>query len=171
MIFVPLQKENPADMTTDNYEIIGRNKPVYALVQVPGSKSISNRALLTAAFGRGKCTLENLIFSDDSRHMLQCLRDLGVKLLADEKKQRVELAGVAGNISPDCPALGSRKALYVGNAGTAARFLPCLCAAMKGDFYFDSDPRMRERPMDEVLQVLAEQGAEILDTNGKLLSS
>lgn len=128
-------------------------------MQVPGSKSISNRALILAALAQGQCNLENLQFSDDSRRMLQCLRDLGFGVDADESAKSASIVGRGGKIPESSAALDKGVKLFVGNAGTAARFLPCLAALGSGQFNFDGDPRMHERPMTELLGLLGEQGS------------
>jgi 3-phosphoshikimate 1-carboxyvinyltransferase len=124
-----------------------------ALVEVPGSKSITNRALMLAALAEGQCNLENLQFSDDSRRMLQCLKELGFQVDADEKTKSASIVGQKGRV----PAKAAK--LFVGNAGTAARFLPCMAALGEGSFDFDGDPRMHQRPMTELLDVLKSQGS------------
>jgi 3-phosphoshikimate 1-carboxyvinyltransferase len=124
-----------------------------ALVEVPGSKSISNRALILAALSHGQTNLENLQFSDDSRLMLQCLRELGFQVDASEASKSASVVGQSGRIP------NSRAQLFVGNAGTAARFLPCLAALGRGSYAFDGEARMRERPMGEILGLLAQQGS------------
>ena len=91
-------------------------------VRVPGSKSITNRALLLATLAKGKSTLRGALFSDDSRHFLKCVQELGFTAHADEEKQTVSVAGMGG------PVPKKEASLYVGSAGTAARFLTEMSA-------------------------------------------
>lgn len=135
--------------------------PLEALVQVPGSKSISNRVLILAALASGRTEIENLQFSDDSRHMLDCLKRLGFGVVADEKGRRASVEGGAGVLRSDSAAAKGGEELYVGNAGTAARFLPCLAALGEQGYRFNGDPRMRARPMKELLDLLRAQGAQV----------
>ena len=132
--------------------------PFEAAVTVPGSKSITNRALICAALAKGRSRLEGAGFSDDSRHMAESLRRLGVGVAEDAaaRVMTIEGLGAPPRISTDSVA---PPRVFVGNAGTAARFLPCLVAAGHGSVFFDSDPRMRERPMGALIQVLEQQGA------------
>ena len=97
-------------------------------VEVPGSKSITNRALLLAAMGEGACTLHGVLFSEDSRAFLQCLQQLGFSLYIDETEKRVTIQGTGGTI-PNRTA-----AIHVGSAGTAARFLTVFLAFAGGDY-------------------------------------
>ncbi len=127
-------------------------------VEVPGSKSISNRALVLAALATGKTLIRNLQFSDDSKRMLESLKSLGFDIRWDQAAKTAEVQGLGGLIPRDSPALKG-EALNVGNAGTAARFLPCLAALGSGNFHFKSDAAMEGRPMGELLTVLAEQGS------------
>ena len=87
-------------------------------VFVPGSKSITNRALLLATLAHGESRLEGVLFSDDSRHFLKCMEDLGFETTVDEPRREICVKGIGG-------AVPKREAgIYVGSAGTAARFLP-----------------------------------------------
>ena len=86
-------------------------------VRVPGSKSITNRSLLLAMLADGESTLRGVLFSDDSRHFLQCVQDLGFETTVDEDSYVVTVRGLGGKIP--C----SDASLNVGSAGTAARFL------------------------------------------------
>lgn len=124
-------------------------------VSVPGSKSITNRALLLATLAKGESCLEGVLFSDDSRHFLSCVKSLGFQIQADEKERRVTVKGLGGEI-PDRAA-----SLYVGSAGTAARFLTALLGVSEGCYEMDSSAQMRKRPMAPLLETLRGIGAEI----------
>lgn len=125
------------------------------LVSVPGSKSITNRALLLATLAEGESTLRDVLFSDDSRHFLKCIQDLGFETTVDEERRIVTVTGLGGKI----PA--KEASLYVGSAGTAARFLTAYLGLSEGVFHMDSSPQMRKRPMAPLLDSLAELGCEI----------
>lgn len=124
-------------------------------VSVPGSKSITNRALMLAAMSDGVCTLNGVLFSADSRAFLDCLVKLGFNVDIDEANCKVEIKGENGNI-PD------RKAtINVQSAGTAARFMTVFLAAAGGDYILESSEQMKKRPMQELLDGLIEKGVEI----------
>ena len=129
--------------------------PVAATVQVPGSKSLTNRALCLAALAEGTTTLRNALFSDDTRYFCAALQALGLEVRQDPAGAEISVHGRGG----DLPA--PRADLFVGNAGTAARFLTAVLALGAGCYTVDGAPRMRERPMDELLAALAAQGARI----------
>jgi len=137
------------------------------LLRVPGSKSITNRALMCAALADGGTSLEGALLSDDSQWMAQCLRDLGFQVAEDPARRGLTVQGLGGRIPADSRAAQGEATLFVGNAGTAARFLPCLVGlASGGAFRFDGEPRMRERPMKALLDVLRAQGAQALGAQG-----
>lgn len=127
-------------------------------VSVPGSKSITNRALLLAMLSDGKSVLNGALFSDDSRHFLQCLQSLGFEAVADEADARMEVTGLGGSLPK------SEASLYVGSAGTAARFLTASLGVSKGIFHMDASEQMKKRPMAPLLASLKELGCEITYT-------
>ncbi len=118
---------------------------------VPGSKSITNRALLLAALANGRSTISGALESEDTVLMRQCLASLGVTMEGAGDTWIVQ--GVAGAI----PAGGAQ--LYVGTAGTVARFLTAVLAASRGSTKLDGSPRMRERPMAALTSALERLGA------------
>ena len=124
-------------------------------VKVPGSKSITNRALLLAALCRGKTTLKGVLFSDDSRHFLECLKELGFEIKVDEENCVVEVTGLGGMIPK------TEASPYVGSAGTAARFLAAYLGISQGSYHMDASPQLRKRPMAPLLESLQELGCEI----------
>jgi 3-phosphoshikimate 1-carboxyvinyltransferase len=142
-------------MTTDtsSIEIHPLSRPPRATVAVPGSKSLSNRALLVAALADGPCVLTRALFSDDTRYMAEALRTLGVPVTADEAAERFSVEGAGGRI----PA---REAdLFIGNSGTSARFLTASLALGRGRYRLDGTPRMRQRPIQPLLDALQNLGA------------
>lgn len=122
-------------------------------VSVPGSKSITNRALLLAALAEGKSVLKSVLFSDDSRHFLQALMDLGFEVCVDERAAVVEITGLGGRIPK------REASVDVGSAGTAARFLTAFLGLSEGDYHLNSSEQMKKRPMEELLTALEELGA------------
>ena len=98
-------------------EIIPITHPINATVRVPGSKSLTNRALLISALANGKTHLTNALFSDDSCYFAKALQTLGSEIVLDEQKSEMTITGLGGEL----PA--TKAELFIGNAGTAARFL------------------------------------------------
>ncbi|MCL1077733.1 3-phosphoshikimate 1-carboxyvinyltransferase [Parashewanella spongiae] len=125
-------------------------------INIPGSKSISNRALLLAALAKGTTRLTNLLDSDDIRYMLKALQALGVSYRLNEDKTICDVDGLGGVIDSE-----QLKTLYLGNAGTAMR---PLCAALTlgvGTFELTGEPRMEERPIKDLVDSLSQLGANI----------
>src|SRR5690242_10141181 len=116
-------------------------RAVDAVVRVPGSKSITNRALLLAALADGPSTLSGALFSDDSHWFIDGLRRLGVAVDIDRAHALVTVHGVGG--APPAPAAD----LWVELAGTAARFLLAYACLGHGHYTLDGNARMRQRPM------------------------
>ncbi len=134
-------------------------KPIHKIegeINLPGSKSLSNRALLLASLAVGTSKISNLLESDDTRHMLNALKELGVKYTLSEDKTECTIMGNAGAISSVEP-----KELFLGNAGTAMR---PLCAALclgEGTFTLTGEPRMKERPIGHLVDALGQMGVNI----------
>lgn len=131
------------------------SRPGILSVTVPGSKSITNRALLLATLAEGVSTLRGVLFSDDSRHFLNCVQELGFETTVDEKQCIVTVRGLGGT------APKSECSLYVGSAGTAARFLTAYLGVQNGNYRMTASEQMRKRPMAPLLKVLRELGCEI----------
>jgi 3-phosphoshikimate 1-carboxyvinyltransferase len=124
-------------------------------VEVPGSKSITNRALMLAALSDGICTLNGVLFSDDSRAFLSCLVALGFDVIIEEDKKRVTIHGLAVNIP-------NRNAeINVRSAGTAARFLTTMLSFAGGNYTLQSSDQMKKRPMEPLLSILRQAGISI----------
>jgi len=136
--------------------IVPFTRPVRGEVTLPGSKSITNRALLLAALCDRPVTVTNALFSEDTEIMAAALNALGLAVAADPGVRAMVVHGRGG-------ALPARSAdLSVGNAGTAARFLTALCAAApEGVYRLDGVPQMRKRPMRELIDALRNLGADI----------
>lgn len=129
-------------------------------VEVPGSKSITNRALLLAALSGCRCRLKGVLFSDDSRAFLECLIKLGFEVGADEEKKTVTIQGMGGRIP------NRKAAIHVGSAGTAARFLTVMLALAGGEYELTASPQMCRRPMQPLLDILEGAGA-VFDYRGE----
>ncbi|MEZ9564672.1 3-phosphoshikimate 1-carboxyvinyltransferase [Vibrio artabrorum] len=125
-------------------------------INLPGSKSVSNRALLLAALSTGTTRLTNLLDSDDIRHMLNALTQLGVHYQLSEDRTVCEVTGVGGVFSSD-KALD----LFLGNAGTAMRPLAAALCLGRGEYVLTGEPRMKERPIGHLVTALREAGADV----------
>lgn len=121
-------------------------------VAVPGSKSITNRALLLAALSNKRCVLKGVLFSSDSRAFLDSLKKLGFQVEANEKDKTVILQGTGGKIPQN------RAAINVQSAGTAARFLTVMLALAGGEYEMQASEQMCKRPMQPLLDVLEKSG-------------
>jgi len=141
----------------DQLEIHPLRQPFDTVVRIPGSKSLTNRALLLAALAEGQSTLTNVLFADDTRVMIDALRQLGVSMDIDEANTTVAVTGCGGR----WPV---REAdLFLGNAGTAMRFLTAACClGPSGSRYrLHGIPRMHQRPIGELVDLLRQLGANI----------
>jgi 3-phosphoshikimate 1-carboxyvinyltransferase len=134
--------------------------PLNATVRVPGSKSLTNRALLIASLANGTTRLTNALFSDDSRYFAKALQTLGFDLQLDEVNSSITVTGLGGKI----PA--NKAELFIGNAGTAARFLSAFLTLGNGEYILDGEPRMRERPIGDLVDALEQLGATITTIDG-----
>ena len=130
-----------------------------ATVRVPGSKSLTNRALLIASLANGTTRLTNALFSDDSRYFAKALQTLGFDVRLDEVNHEMTVTGLGGKI----PA--NKAELFIGNAGTAARFLSAFLTLGNGEYILDGEPRMRERPIGDLIDSLTQLGAKLEATN------
>ncbi|MBL8089344.1 MAG: 3-phosphoshikimate 1-carboxyvinyltransferase [Anaerolineales bacterium] len=135
--------------------IIPINHPLNATVRVPGSKSITNRALLIASLANGTTKLKNALFSDDSKYFAQALQMLGFDVQLNESSQEMTVTGLGGKIP------SNKAELFIGNAGTAARFLSAFLTLGNGEYVLDGDARMRERPIGDLVDSLTQLGATI----------
>ncbi len=135
-------------------------KPVRGTVTLPGSKSITNRALILAALSPKTITLHGALFSRDTCIMVAALRALGFVVVTDENALTITLAGRGGEI----PVREAK--LDVGNAGTAARFLTAfVCLRPDGVYHFDGDEAMHRRPIGALLAAIESQGAQATARN------
>jgi len=140
-------------------QILPRLHALSAAVRVPGSKSLTNRALLISALADGRTRLTNALFSDDSRYFANALQTLGFDVQLDEDRHEMTVTGLGGNIP------SARADLFIGNAGTAARFLTAFLTLGNGEYVLDGDARMRERPIGDLVDALIPLGARLESTN------
>ena len=135
--------------------------PARGVAQVPGSKSITNRALILAALADGVTLFTGALFSRDTRILIAALRALGFEVTDDEAAGTIRIVGLGGRIPQ------ARAKLHVGNAGTAARFLTAFLAlAPGGEYELDGDEAMRARPMRGLLDALGAAGCRALAPDG-----
>ena len=134
------------------------NKEIVAVTSVPGSKSITNRALLLAAMARGTSVLKGCLTSDDARHFLECLKTLGFTVNEEAEEglgSQITITGFGGDIP------NKKAEIYVGSAGTAARFLVAMLAFSDGEYRVNSSEQMKKRPMGPLVDALRAAGAEV----------
>ena len=140
-------------MVKNMIEIQPIRKPLDVTIEVPGSKSYTNRALLVAALARGASTLTGALFSDDTHYMCNALQNLGVEIDADEKRSTFDVYGNGGDIPV------SSAELYIGNSGTTSRSLTAYISLGRGRFVIDGDePMRRGRPISDLLDALRQIG-------------
>ncbi len=140
---------------TDRLEIVPLTKPPAATLRVPGSKSITNRALLLAALSQSGCTLDGALRSEDTEVMIAALRALGFTVgTPEERADRIEV----DRPSQERIIPASEADLFVRNSGTTMRFLTALVSLGHGRYRLDGIPRMRERPIQDLLDALGQLG-------------
>ena len=150
-------------------------KKINGDVFLPGSKSLSNRALLIAALAKGTTKITNLLVSDDIKHMLNALSRLGIQYTLSDCGTECTVKGNDGFFATNEPL-----ELYLGNAGTAMRPLCAALAASNGEFVLTGEPRMKERPIGHLVDALNQLNADVeylenknyppVKINGKALS-
>ena len=146
--------------STKNQLTVTPIKSLDGTVTLPGSKSLSNRCLLLAALSSGNTRVENLLESDDIRYMLEALDTLQVPVERDATdKTAVTVTGQAGPINSPTPE--ETVELFLGNAGTAMRPLAAALCMGHGKFVLDGVPRMRERPIADLIDGLQQLGADV----------
>lgn len=143
-----------------NYQAKSCQHPIIKVVSVPGSKSITNRALLLSALAQGTTVLRNALFCDDTDRMMDCLRQLGVTINANPEAETLTVVGLGQAF--DIPSAS----LFVGNSGTTARFITPAIAAGKGVVTLDGVVRMRERPMQDLIDAVTQLGGNVTSING-----
>lgn len=137
--------------------IVPLERPPDATVRVPGSKSITNRALVAAALADGTSRLRGALFADDTSAMADCARRLGAAVVADERAALIEVHGLRGRIAPGPVELDARQ------SGTTARFVLPLLATGHGRYVLDGSEQLRARPMGPLVTALRALGATVVD--------
>ena len=135
-------------------------KNISGTVDLPGSKSLSNRILLLSMLAEGHTEIHNLLDSDDTRRMVEALNTLGVEVLEDRNQNRISVKGTSGTIPV------TEATLMLGNAGTAIRPLTAALTLGQGRFVLDGVQRMRERPIIDLVNGLKQLGADVSCING-----
>ncbi|MFK7778522.1 MAG: 3-phosphoshikimate 1-carboxyvinyltransferase [Gimesia sp.] len=145
---------------TITYKVKPVSSPVQGTVRPPGSKSITNRALIIAALAEGTTHLSGVLDCQDTQVMIESLNRLGIKVKHDPTSCTVEVKGCAGKIPRKSASLSLE------NSGTSIRFLTALCAIGEGKFLLDGNSRMRERPIQDLVEALKLLGVNIVCENG-----
>lgn len=130
--------------------------PIHGSIQPPGSKSITNRALVIAALAAGTSTLRGALASEDTQVMIESLARLGVRVDEADEGTTLRVDG-CGGVVPNQQA-----DLFIGNSGTTVRFLTAALAACSGKFRLDGIPRMRERPIADLIATLNVLGSDVV---------
>ncbi|EKD53654.1 MAG: hypothetical protein ACD_60C00162G0009 [uncultured bacterium] len=135
--------------------------PIKAHITIPGSKSITNRALLLTALAEGVSEITHLLISDDTIAFIEALRELGVMVQLDESTRSCIVGGCNGHFPKQ------NASIWCAQAGTVARFLLAASASSPGQYTFDADPQLRDRPIEPLLRILCTQGANVSPQNAK----
>ena len=145
-------------MNADYYKVVPGTKPDSLTVTVPGSKSITNRALLLAALSDGDCVLRNALFSADSRALITALQTLGISCSPNETTKEVRITGCKGSLPKKNATVTAQ------SAGTAARFLTALFAFSDGTYLLDASEQMKKRPMAPLIDALRSLNISVVST-------
>jgi 3-phosphoshikimate 1-carboxyvinyltransferase len=148
----------------DVHEVVPLAGPPDGVVVVPGSRSITNRALVCAALADGTSTLSGVLDSDDTQAMLGCLTSLGIAW-RDAGGDTIEVDGCGGAIPP-APEDGV--SLHTRLSGTTSRFVTAMCALGRGNYTIDADGPMRARPMGDLVDALRMLDVDVLGSDGHL---
>jgi len=145
----------PSDASHE-IEIQSVRKPVMGSIRPPGSKSITNRALVCAALAKGTSTLIGALDSEDTQVMVEGLEVLGIDVDDRDDGKSLVVTGCGGNIPNE------QGRIFVGNSGTTIRFLTALVALGQGEYRLDGIARMRERPISDLVNALRQLGVEVV---------
>lgn len=146
----------PADLP-DPLAIVPFDGPVDAVVRPPGSKSLTNRALLAAALAEGRSTITGVLLADDTEAMLGCIEALGATVAVDRSALTVHVTGTGGRLA-DGPV-----ELHAALSGTTSRFVAATLALGAGPFVLDGGAPLRARPMGPVLDAVRQLGARVTE--------
>tara|TARA_R110002072_G_scaffold271038_2_gene430984 strand:- start:111413 stop:112696 length:1284 start_codon:yes stop_codon:yes gene_type:complete len=139
----------------DAYLVRPVTEPVRGSIRPPGSKSLTNRALITAALASGTTKLSGVLASDDTRVMVESLNRLGVSVTHDVDNCTMEVTGCGGKPPAD------KAELWLENSGTSIRFLTAFCSLGHGKYRLDGNERMRERPISHLVESLTKFGVDV----------
>ena len=140
----------------ESLQVTPHTAPLHSQITLPGSKSITNRALLLAGLAQGDSLISGALSSDDTKYMAAALRQLGVDV---EKRSDTEfLVQGTGRLQ------SSAQPLFLGNAGTATRFLTAAALLIEGETVVDGDEGMRKRPISGLTNTLREMGVAVTET-------
>ncbi len=131
---------------------------INAQIRIPGSKSITNRAILIASLAKGESCLEGVLHSDDTQHMMHVCRHLGTRF--NETADGLKVVGCDGQLAP------SKEEFYIENAGTAARFLTAALTLGQGKYVLTGNERMQQRPIKDLLDAIKSLGGKVRDIEG-----
>ena len=134
--------------------------PVRGTIRPPGSKSITNRALVCAALANGRSELHGALASEDTHVMIDSLQRLGIEVIQNSRHKTLTVAGCGGQLPAD------RAELFVANSGTTIRFLTALVASGVGHYRLDGIERMRQRPIGDLLDALSQLGPTCVSESG-----
>lgn len=139
----------------DPYLVRPVTGPVRGSIRPPGSKSLTNRALITAALATGQTRLTGVLDSDDTRVMIESLRRLGFSVQQDLDASTIDIAGCGGKLA------ATEAELWLENSGTSIRFLTALCSLGNGRFRLDGNSRMRQRPIGDLVEAMKPLGTDL----------
>lgn len=139
----------------DSYLVKPVTEPVRGSIRPPGSKSLTNRALITAALASGTTKLTGVLASDDTRVMVESLNRLGVPVTHDVENCTMEVTGCGGQPPAE------KADLWLENSGTSIRFLTAFCSLGNGEYRLDGNERMRERPISHLVESLTKLGVDV----------
>ncbi|MCX6510319.1 MAG: 3-phosphoshikimate 1-carboxyvinyltransferase [Actinobacteria bacterium] len=140
---------------SDVLSIVPFDGPVQAVVTPPGSKSITNRALVIAALASGQSVLRGTLLAEDTEAMIDCVKTLGARVEQNPKESSITITGIGGDLSNAGPTFFARQ------SGTTARFMAAVLALGSQPFLLDADDAMRRRPMGDALSALEGLGITI----------
>lgn len=140
-------------------EISPASGPIVGKIRPPGSKSITNRALVCAALATGTSTLRGALDSDDTQVMVGALKTLGLDVDHDKTQRTIRVVGCGGHVPV------KKADLFIGNSGTTVRFLAAMLAAAEGEFRLHGTPRMHERPIQDLIDAVGRLGGRIESEN------
>ena len=133
---------------------------VNATVTIPGSKSYTNRALITSLLANGESVMKNALLSEDTKVMISCLGELGIPVSVIEEENTIRITGCEGKIPVD------RASLFARNAGTVVRFMTAALTLGDGKYEIDGIERMRQRPIQQLIDALNQLGADVSSKEG-----